>query len=176
MNKEMLFEYIYNLSNFCNLKEMANYRKWDTDLPVNIWIDDSKRYLKGKHFKRLKFQINYANKVQKNNFASVSLIDNKVINADKVLKKHNCEVNTDTFTSVENFCMNNNFALCVISDSIISESDFFSVIIKGKDLKSDEEIKVAKIKTQDIIRKGISDNRYDDDAELLELAKKALEM
>ena len=172
----MFFECIYNLSNLCNLKEIANYRKWDTDLPVNIWIDDSKRSLNGKHFKRLKFQINYANKVQKNNFASVSLIDNKVVNVDNVLKKRNCKVNTDTFTSLENFCRNNNFALCVISDSIISESDFFSVIIKGKDLKSDEDIKAAKIKTQNIIRKGIADNHYDDDAELLELAKKALDM
>ena len=171
MNKEMLFEFIYNSLNKFNLKEIANYRKWDTGLPVNIWIDDSKSYLNEKHSKKLNFQINYANKIQKNNYATISLIDNKVVNPDKLLKKHNCKVNKETLTSVENFCQNNNFALCAISDSIISESDFFSVIIKGKELKSPEDIEAAKLKTQDIIRKGITDNRYDDDAELLKLAK-----
>ena len=170
MNKGMFLNFIYSLSNGCNIQEVANYRKWDTDLPVNIWIDDSKRY------SRVKFQINYGNTFQKNRFASVSLVNNKVVNPNKILKKRKCEVDIDTFTSVENFSKNNNFALCAISDSIISEADFFSVIIKGKVLKKEEEIRAAKIKTQDIIRKGIDQHRYDDDAELLELAKKAIEI
>ena len=36
---------------------MANVRKKQTGLPVNIWIDEAETYKKGKHSKFIKFQM-----------------------------------------------------------------------------------------------------------------------
>ena len=74
----------YKLRRF---QELANYRKRDTNLSVNIWVDESQTYKKGKHYKRVKFQLNKSNQVQKENFASISLVDCRVIDREKVLKQ-----------------------------------------------------------------------------------------
>ena len=46
------------------LFEMANYYKEDLELPVNIWLDENETYKFGKHEKRIKFQINYMDKIR----------------------------------------------------------------------------------------------------------------
>lgn len=46
------------------LQELANYRKRDTGLSMNIWIDGYQTYRKGKHYKKLKFQINKSNNIE----------------------------------------------------------------------------------------------------------------
>ena len=54
---EKFFEEVYNesIERFC---EMSNFYKNQTGLPVNIWIDAAQEYKKGKHAKRIKFQLN----------------------------------------------------------------------------------------------------------------------
>lgn len=74
------------------LQEIANFSKLDTQLPVNIWVDGYQSYRNGKHYKRIKFQLNKTNKVQKENFAVISLVDASVINEEKVLKQKNCKI------------------------------------------------------------------------------------
>jgi hypothetical protein len=37
------------------LEEMAGLKKSRTGLPVNLWVDDSHAYIRGKHAKRIKF-------------------------------------------------------------------------------------------------------------------------
>ena len=40
--------------------EMSNKSKAQTKLPMNIWIDENQTYIKGRHSKRVKFQLNHA--------------------------------------------------------------------------------------------------------------------
>ena len=65
--EDLNFEEIYQISNeldrFC---EMSNYRKRKTGLPVNVWIDQAENYKDGGHAKRIKFQINKADRYQNN--------------------------------------------------------------------------------------------------------------
>lgn len=51
-----------NLLDLNEICSMANRRKWQTGLPVNIWIDENGSYRKGGHGKRIKFQLNYGEK------------------------------------------------------------------------------------------------------------------
>jgi hypothetical protein len=49
------------------LEEMAGLKKSRTGLPVNLWLDDSHAYVRGKHAKRIKFQGDYGNNVNAGN-------------------------------------------------------------------------------------------------------------
>ncbi len=158
-----LFETILQICNVSRLKEMANYQKRDLSLPVNIWLDKGKTYQRGGHYKRVKFQINYANSIQKRNFASISLDTNKVINKKKVLKRRNCEIDNDTVHKVETFCANNNFALSALADEILSESEFLTVVIKGGEVKTEEDRTEAKEHTKEIIKRNLENKTYDSD-------------
>lgn len=113
------------------LQELANYRKRDTGLPVNVWIDGYQTYKKGKHYKRIKFQINKSNIIQKNNFGTISLYNGKIINKDQIIKNKNFELAEKDLQGLENFVKNNFFALNQIEDDLLSESEFLKVILKG---------------------------------------------
>jgi hypothetical protein len=53
------------------LEEMAGLRKSDSGLPVNLWLDDSHAYVRGRHAKRIKFQGDYGNNVNAENMFSM---------------------------------------------------------------------------------------------------------
>lgn len=55
------------------LEEMAGLRKSDSGLPVNLWLDDSHAYVRGRHAKRIKFQGDYGNNVNARNMFSMTL-------------------------------------------------------------------------------------------------------
>jgi hypothetical protein len=55
------------------LEEMAGLKKSRTGLPVNLWVDDSHAYVRGKHAKRIKFQGDYGNNVNAGNMFSMIL-------------------------------------------------------------------------------------------------------
>jgi hypothetical protein len=55
------------------LEEMAGLKKFRTGLPVNLWVDDSHAYLRGRHAKRIKFQGDYGNNVNAGNMFSMIL-------------------------------------------------------------------------------------------------------
>jgi hypothetical protein len=55
------------------LEEMSTLKKDRTGLPVNIWVDDTKAYIAGKHAKRIKFQGDYGNNTNRSNLFSMIL-------------------------------------------------------------------------------------------------------
>jgi hypothetical protein len=55
------------------LEEMAGLKKSRTGLPVNLWVDDSHAYVRGRHAKRIKFQGDYGNNVNAGNMFSMLL-------------------------------------------------------------------------------------------------------
>jgi hypothetical protein len=55
------------------LEEMAGLKKSRTGLPVNLWLDDSHAYVRGRHAKRIKFQGDYGNSVNAGNMFSMLL-------------------------------------------------------------------------------------------------------
>jgi hypothetical protein len=61
------------LSGRDELEEMAGLRKSRTGLPVNLWVDDSHAYVRGRHAKRIKFQGDYGNNVNAGNMFSMTL-------------------------------------------------------------------------------------------------------
>ena len=61
-----------------HLFEMGNFRKSKTKLPVNIWIDNQGSSTKHSPH-RIKFQINTVDKIQKENFAVMTLDDDPII-------------------------------------------------------------------------------------------------
>jgi hypothetical protein len=58
-----------------NLYEMSNFMKDDSDLPVNLWLDTASNYLRGGHWKRIKFQLNTADNFQYNNLGVMTISD-----------------------------------------------------------------------------------------------------
>ena len=56
-----------------DLEEMAGFRKEDSGLPVNLWLDDSSRYKRSGHWKRIKFQNDHGNKLVSDNLLSMTL-------------------------------------------------------------------------------------------------------
>jgi len=55
------------------LEEMAGLRKFRSGLPVNLWLDDSKSYIAGGHSKRIKFQGDYGNDINRSNLFSMTI-------------------------------------------------------------------------------------------------------
>lgn len=65
------------------LTEMSNLRKDQTGLPVNIWVDETGSYKKGKHGPRIKFQNDTNNVVNKGNFLTMTISDRPRIPNDE---------------------------------------------------------------------------------------------
>jgi len=133
MNKEWISN---NTLKMYELEEMSNRRKDQTGLPVNIWIDEAQAYIKGGHSKRIKFQLNKADKISNQPFASMDL--------DGVVHKgpHFKELNTlseKDIQQVRNFVLNNSYALSKVADEDIYMEDFDKVMIKGGDLVDNKE-------------------------------------
>jgi hypothetical protein len=90
------------------LEEMAGLRKSDSGLPVNLWLDDSHAYIAGRHAKRIKFQGDYGNNVNRSNLFSMLIskddpqipakqlpklrLPAKDINAIKIFIKNNADL------------------------------------------------------------------------------------
>ena len=55
------------------LEEMAGLKKSDSGLPVNLWLDDSGAYIRGRHSKRIKFQGDYGSRTNAGNMFSMTI-------------------------------------------------------------------------------------------------------
>lgn len=141
-----------------HLDEMANCRPNKTGLPVNIWIDETEAYKNGKHTKRINFQINRKSKFQTSNTCPMTL-DGKI--PEKVWKKvkQNKEfsLTSDDKISIENFVINNSYALDKVADQFLWLDDFWTIFIKGGEKASDEEIEELKHKTDEYVQKHKND-------------------
>lgn len=130
--------------------EISFYHKRDLLLPTNIWIDTSKL---------LQFQLNTSANVQKEIFASLSLNSCKIIESSLQNKK--CTLSQNDIHGIEIFVHNNKFALNAIANEILSESEFFSVVIKGIAPVNDNIIQSSITNVKSIIQKNIKNNDYD---------------
>jgi hypothetical protein len=66
-----IYEKITGRAVFDTFDEMSTLKKTDSGLPVNIWVDDTGAYIRGKHVKRIKFQGDYGNKTNAGNLFSM---------------------------------------------------------------------------------------------------------
>ena len=72
------------------LFEMANYYAEDLELPVNLWLDEGETYKNGKYGKRIKFQINYMDRIHDEYMCPMTLegeIPPKVYKKSKKFKR-----------------------------------------------------------------------------------------
>lgn len=123
------------------LFEMANYYKEDLDLPVNIWLDEGEIYKLGKHAKRIKFQINYMDKIREEYMCPMELngeIPYKIYK--KIIKSKDWEITTRDLERIRNFVINNSYALDFLADQRIRRKAFDELVIKGGNFASDEEV------------------------------------
>ena len=123
------------------LFDMVNFYKEDLDLPVNVWLDENKTYLLGKHGKRIKFQINYMPKIR-DEYMCPMMLDGEI--PPRILKKmkksKNWEISTRDLERVRNFVINNYYVLDLMSDQRLKRKDFEKIVIKGGFFASDEEV------------------------------------
>ena len=129
---------------------MSNRRKWQTGLPVNVWIDEEKWYLIGGHGKRIKFQLNHANTVYNQPSA---LMDLKGELIDEVWKdaKNYCKIPSKEIKEVSNFVKNNSYALDKLADEFLYMEQFDQIVIKGGGLASQSEIDKLKRKVDEFV-------------------------
>lgn len=124
------------------LHEMATLRKKDSGLPVNLYIDDSLSYKRGKHSKRIKFQTDTGDKPNtRGNFSSMTL-DGKVV--EKTLPKK-LEISQKDIEAISNFVVNNYECLSLVADFDL-DYDYFKhhLMIKGGELATEEQLKTQK--------------------------------
>lgn len=145
-----LLEEVDNLTEECSwIYSMANIRKRRTGLPVNIWVDESREYLKGGHGKRIKFQINHADSVQKEFLASITL-NGEVIK--ETYDNTRSELNKNDIRQIINFTLNNAYALNVLSDGDVFDiGDFLEVMIPGGKPATSEQIEEQRKRVLEII-------------------------
>jgi hypothetical protein len=104
------------------LEEMAGLRKADTGLPVNLWLDDSHAYIRGRHAKRIKFQGDYGNNANVSNFFSMSLSkDDPQIPAKQLPK---LKLPARDVDAIKTFVKNNADLLDELADEKISFATF----------------------------------------------------
>ena len=126
---------------------MANRHKPETGLTVNVWLDEAKEYVTGGHSKRMKFQINHANDIQRENFATLTFTGDVIV-PNKMKRRY--ELDSRDVKGVKNFMENNLYALDKLADELIYSSEFDKVMIKGGEpaeqgLKDEQKRKVDEL-------------------------------
>ena len=136
--------------------EMSNKRKELTQLPMNIWIDESMTYIDGGHSKRIKFQLDKGNKFNKHNCASMDLDGNiQPPNADLG------ELKSKDIEQVRNFVLNNKYVLEHVADEDIWLDEIWPSMIMGGEPASYEEISKLNLKVDELILKGYTNYESD---------------
>lgn len=124
------------------LYEIATLRKKDSGLPVNLYIDDSLSYKRGKHSKRVKFQTDKGDKPNTRGSFSSMTLDGKVV--EKTLPKK-LEISQRDIEAVSNFVINNYECLSLVADFEL-DYDYFKhhLMIKGGELATEDQLKAQK--------------------------------
>jgi hypothetical protein len=104
-----------------DLDEMAGFRKEDSGLPVNLWLDDSSRYKRSGHWKRIKFQNDHGNKLISDNLLTMTISpDPKIPEEDlRQLKLNSRDINR-----LKQFVRDNLDLLSKLADQDITFSTF----------------------------------------------------
>ena len=129
-----------------HLQEMANVRKKQTGLPVNIWIDEAETYKKGKYSKFIKFQMDKGLKFKEP--TCPMLLDGTI--PEKIMQGQ-CFISKSEIKEIQTFVINNAYALDKLADQLIWKEDFFEFMIKGGDEASKEQIEILQKKTDEAV-------------------------
>jgi hypothetical protein len=109
------------------LEEMAGLKKSRTGLPVNLWVDDSHAYVRGKHAKRIKFQGDYGNNVNAGNMFSMILSKDDPQIPDKQLSR--LKLPARDIDAIKTFVKNNTDLLDKLADEKIDFITFTQQMI-----------------------------------------------
>ena len=126
--------------------EMANKWQEETNLPMNIWIDETQSYLKGKHSKRLKFQLDTSEKMKSDELGEMDMDGNIHPENLKMTKLSGKDI-----TKLRNFVHNNRYALEYIADMDVHLHQIWNDMIMGGDLATDEQIKRLNAKVDKVL-------------------------
>ncbi len=100
------------------LEEMAGLKKATTGLPVNLWLDDSHAYIRGRHAKRIKFQGDYGNNANARNMFSMMISkDDPQIPPDQVRR---VKLTAKDIDKIKVFVKNNADLLAKLADEKIT--------------------------------------------------------
>ena len=124
--------------------EMANKNKAQTQLPMNIWIDENQTYVRGRHSKRVKFQLDHGNRMNLSRSGSMDLDGN--LHCTDI-----GELSQDDIKALRNFVLNNKDALDHIADNDIWLDEIWPDIIKGGEPASFEEIQKLNLKVDELV-------------------------
>jgi len=107
------------------LDEMAGFRKKDSNLPVNLWLDDSSLYKRSGHWKRIKFQNDYGNKLVQDNLLTMTISPDPKIPATELPQ---LKLPAKDVDCLKQFVKNNLDILSKLADQDISFSDFLAQV------------------------------------------------
>ena len=126
---------------------MACKRREETQLPMNIWIDESGHYAEAGGPKRIKFQLDRADlaEVSDGKVGDMDL-DGKVCPANLVIES----LEASDLRKLRNFVRNNRYALERIADQDVHIFQIWADIIKGGGVASDEMIAALKRKVDKV--------------------------
>lgn len=125
---------------------MSNSRKRDTQLPMNIWLDDNQSYKKSGHYKRLKFQKDYGNKVNVYNHGSIDFNGNFIRTT-----MSGCRISIKDLKGLQTFVKNNQLLLDLICDLKISLKEFYELMIPGTESASEQELQTQKKEIDELL-------------------------
>lgn len=125
-----------------SLQDYIALRKTDSKLPVNLFIDDSRSYKRGRHSKRIKFQNNHGDKPNTRGSFSSMTLDGEVVK--KTLPSH-LEISQKDIDKIRNFVLNNKDCLSLIADFEL-EYDYFKQhpMIPGGEPATQEQLQIQK--------------------------------
>lgn len=126
--------------------EMANKNKAQSRLPMNIWIDENQTYIRGHHSKRVKFQLNHANRINLQESGTMDLEGNLHPNNLNI-----GELNWEDIKQLRNFVLNNRSALEHVADNDIWLDEIWPDFIKGGEPASFEEIQKLNHRVDELI-------------------------
>ena len=138
-----------------NKSHLSTIDKTETSLPVNIFISQKRRNKKDV----LYFQTNKEVTPNLNNPAIITLNSNKVL--DKALLLKQGKVDIQTINAIENFCINNSFALPLYASSLLSSKEFLDTLIKGSELQSNKTIIENEQSIKALLKSNLINNVYD---------------
>ena len=124
--------------------EMANKHKSETLLPMNIWIDENQTYIKCRHSKLVKFQLDHGNRINLSRFGTMDLDGN-------LHCKDIGELCQEDINALRNFVLNNKMALEHVADNDIWLGQIWPSIILGGEPASFEEIQKLNLKVDELI-------------------------
>jgi len=142
---------IINNQNFDQLQEMATVRKKTTLLPVNLYLDDSMSYIRGRHHKRIKFQPDYGDKPITNTFSEMKF-DGTLVE-DTIHNNTMCLTSKD-IQAIRNFVLNNVEALDQLADMNIEIDDFKKIMILGGKIADKETKERFLVALQNILQES----------------------